>query len=90
MEELINTLQNQGIEDKSVLEAMRKVDRKDFVPSSFKHRAYMDIPISIGRGQTISQPTVVGLMTQELQLKSTHRVLEVGTGSGYQTMVLSH
>ncbi len=90
MEELINTLKNQGIEDKAVLEAMGKVDRKDFVPPSFKHRAYMDIPISIGSGQTISQPTVVGLMTQELQIKSTHRVLEVGTGSGYQTMILSH
>jgi protein-L-isoaspartate(D-aspartate) O-methyltransferase len=71
-----------------VLEAMRNVDRALFVPEESREHAYENIPLSIGQGQTISQPLVVGLMTQALALRGTERVLEVGTGSGYQAAVL--
>lgn len=78
-----------GISDQRVLEAMRKVPRHLFVPEDLQDIAYGDHPLSIGEGQTISQPYMVALMTQLLELKETDRVLEVGTGSGYQAAILA-
>lgn len=69
---------------------MRTVDRAMFVPDRYKGQAYDDHPLDIGCGQTISQPYMVALMTAELELTGTERVLEIGTGSGYQTAVLAH
>ncbi len=80
---------NRGIEDKRVLDAMRKIPRHFFVNESHKGRAYGDHPLPIGEGQTISQPYVVAWMTEALKLKSDYRVLEIGTGSGYQAAVLA-
>jgi len=78
-----------GIDDPAVLEAMRTIRRHLFVPEGERARAYEDGPLSIGRGQTISQPYIVALMTELARLAPTSRVLEVGTGSGYQTAVLA-
>ena len=78
-----------GINDPRVLEAMRKVPRNRFVEPALADRAYEDSPLPIGDKQTISQPFMVGLMTQALQLTGAEKVLEVGTGSGYQTAVLA-
>jgi len=78
-----------GVDDERVLSAMRKVPRHLFVPEELKPFAYGDEPLPIGEGQTISQPYIVAYMTQALQLFGTERVLEVGTGSGYQTAVLA-
>ncbi len=89
MEQLVQELREKGITDPRVVAAMASVDRKDFVSSSFQACAYRDIPIAIGCGQTISQPTIVGLMTQLLEVRPNHRVFEVGTGSGFQTVILS-
>ena len=75
--------------DKSVVEAMREVERHEFVPSTLKYVAYQNRPLPIGREQTISQPFIVALMTDLLVLKSSDRVLEIGTGSGYQAAVLA-
>lgn len=72
-----------------VMEAMREVPRDAFVPSAMKHAAFCNGPLPIGHGQTISQPYIVALMTDMLQLKPADRVLEIGTGSGYQTAILS-
>lgn len=83
-------LRQRGVIDKRVLEAMEKVDRGAFVKGHFSERAYEDTPLPIACGQTISQPSVVGLMTQALDVQPRHKVLEVGTGSGYQAAVLSH
>jgi len=83
------SLRKAGIVDKQVLEAMERVDRKKFVNNVFSEKAYDDTPLPIACGQTISQPTVVGLMTQALQVTSRDKVLEVGTGSGYQAAILS-
>lgn len=83
-------LRQRGVMDKRVLEAMEKVDRGAFVKGLFAQRAYEDMPLPIACGQTISQPSVVGLMTQALDVHARHKVLEVGTGSGYQAAVLSH
>src|SRR3972149_3200024 len=80
-------IEREGISDPHVLAAMRDVPRHLFVPPSFRARAYEPYPMPIGEGQTISQPYIVGLMTQILRLKETDRVLEVGTGSGYQAAV---
>ena len=77
-----------GIKDRRILDAMRKIPRHLFVDSSLKERAYGDHPLPIGEGQTISQPYVVAWMTDALHLKSSDRVLEIGTGSGYQAAVL--
>ncbi|MEM8980169.1 MAG: protein-L-isoaspartate(D-aspartate) O-methyltransferase [Pseudomonadota bacterium] len=82
-------LRSRGITDKAVLEAMEKVDRAPFVRGVFSERAYEDTPLPIACGQTISQPSVVGLMTQALRVEPRHKVLEVGTGSGYQAAILS-
>ena len=83
------SLRKAGIVDKQVLDAMERVDRKNFVNGIFSEKAYDDTPLPIACGQTISQPTVVGLMTQALEVKSRDKVLEVGTGSGYQAAILS-
>jgi len=77
------------IENKQVLEAMEKIPRHMFVPATHRHSAYSDGPVPIGLGQTISQPYIVARMTELLHLSSTHRVLEIGTGSGYQAAVLA-
>lgn len=73
-----------------VFSAMLKVPREEFVPSEFRDSAYQDGPISIGYGQTISQPYTVAFMTNLLELKGDEKVLEIGTGSGYQAAILSH
>ena len=83
------SLRKAGVVDKQVLDAMERIDRKNFVNSIFSEKAYDDTPLPIACGQTISQPTVVGLMTQTLQVTSRDKVLEVGTGSGYQAAILS-
>jgi protein-L-isoaspartate(D-aspartate) O-methyltransferase len=77
-----------GVRDPRVLEAMRTVPRHRFVPSNQAASAYRDAPLPIGMGQTISQPYIVGLMTEMLELEGSERVLEIGTGSGYQAAVL--
>jgi len=77
------------IDDEQVLNAMLRVPRELFVPPEEKHLAYENIPLPIGRGQTISQPYIVALMTEALELTGREKVLEVGTGSGYQTAVLA-
>lgn len=82
-------IQARGVKNPGVLEAMRTVPRELFVPESMRSHAYEDRPLSIGFGQTISQPFIVGLMTELLDPKKDHRVLEIGTGSGYQAAVLS-
>lgn len=78
-----------GILDAQVLNAMRTVPRHHFVPKEFVDKAYEDSPMSIGEDQTISQPYIVGSMTEELELTSSSKVLEIGTGSGYQTAILA-
>lgn len=80
---------NEGIGDEVVLEAMRTVPRHEFVPSERSGRAYANRPLPIGHGQTISQPYVVAYMTEVLELAEDDRVLEIGTGSGYQAAVLA-
>lgn len=77
------------IRSESVVQAMEAVPRERFVPEASRHMAYEDIPLPIGEGQTISQPMIVAVMTQALGLRGDERVLEVGTGSGYQAAVLS-
>ena len=81
-------LMTRGIRDARVLEAMGSIERELFVPEKLRSLAYEDRPLSIGEGQTISQPYMVAFMTELLSLKGTERVLEIGTGSGYQTAVL--
>jgi protein-L-isoaspartate(D-aspartate) O-methyltransferase len=78
-----------GIKDKKVLEALLKVPRHEFVPAEYKINAYEDRPLPIGEGQTISQPYIVAFMTEILELKGTEKVLEIGTGSGYQAAILA-
>ncbi len=90
MVQIIMSLRNQGVRDTGVLEAMEKVPRDLFVPETFRDQAYEDKSLPIDCGQSISQPFVVGLMTDRLQLNDRSKVLEIGTGSGYQTAVLSH
>ena len=80
---------SRGIKDKRVLDAMEKVPRHEFVPDDLKDQAYEDCPLPIGYGQTISQPYIVAFMTEQLNPKPDDRVLEIGTGSGYQAAVLS-
>jgi protein-L-isoaspartate(D-aspartate) O-methyltransferase len=82
-------IQARGIEDQRVLNAMLSVERHRFVPKDLERLAYIDQPLPIGEGQTISQPYIVALMTEALKLQATDRVFEVGTGSGYQAAVLS-
>ena len=82
-------IQARGIHDAAVLEAMRRIPRHFFVEAALRERAYDDTPLPIGERQTISQPYMVALMTAALEIRGGHRVLEVGTGSGYQTAVLA-
>jgi protein-L-isoaspartate(D-aspartate) O-methyltransferase len=83
-------LRSKGVTNKRVLSAMEAVDRGLFVKGIFEERAYEDMPLPIASGQTISQPSVVGLMTQALDVQPKSKVLEVGTGSGYQAAILAH
>jgi protein-L-isoaspartate(D-aspartate) O-methyltransferase len=78
-----------GVKDQRVLDAMMRVERHHFVPQGLESEAYSDSPLSIGEGQTISQPYIVGLMTELAKLRPDSNVLEVGTGSGYQAAILS-
>ncbi len=86
---MIRQLQQRGIHDERVLSAMMRVPRQRFVPPHLRDQAYADEALTIGQGQTISQPYMVAIMSQELDLSGGERVLEIGTGSGYQTAVLS-
>jgi protein-L-isoaspartate(D-aspartate) O-methyltransferase len=83
-------IENRGIRNPDVLRAIRTVPRHEFVPSEAREAAYEDRPLSIGFGATISQPYIVAAMTELLSPKSHHRVLEIGTGSGYQAAVLAN
>ncbi len=82
-------IEDRGIKDKRLLEVMRKVERHRFVPKNLEPLAYEDTALPIGEGQTISQPYVVAVMTENLALKGNERVLEIGTGSGYQAAILA-
>ena len=84
-----NQLERRGIQDKGVLRVMRETPRHLFIPETLKHMAYEDGPLPIGEGQTISQPYIVALMTELLELNGNERILEIGTGSGYQAAILS-
>ena len=86
---VVRQIERRGISDKGVLRAMGEVPRHEFVPSEARAHAYDDRPLEIGFGQTISQPYIVAFMAERLLLKPSDRVLEVGTGSGYQAAVLS-
>lgn len=86
---LVETLQQQGIRDLSVLHAIDSVPRHLFVPTGVRHRAYEDSALPIGSGQTISQPSIHARYLELLKLKGSEKVLEIGTGSGYQTALLS-
>jgi protein-L-isoaspartate(D-aspartate) O-methyltransferase len=89
-EKMVKTqIEARGVKDPRVLSAMRKVERHKFVISHNLEEAYEDYPLPIGHGQTISQPYIVALMTELCRLKGTEKVLEIGTGSGYQAAVLS-
>jgi protein-L-isoaspartate(D-aspartate) O-methyltransferase len=87
---LVETLQDSGIRDLAVLRAFEAVPRHLFVPTGVRHRAYEDSALPIGNGQTISQPSIHARYLQELQLTGREKVLEIGTGSGYQTVLLSY
>lgn len=87
--EMVRRLEAQGITDQKVLEVMRRIPRHLFIANALWDQAYADHPVPIDRGQTISQPYIVALMTQALQLEKSDRVLEIGTGSGYQTAILA-
>ena len=84
-----NQLKERGIEDSMVLNAMQTVPREVFVPEDLKDQAYNDNPLPIGFDQTISQPYIVAFMTESLELQPEYKVLEIGTGSGYQAAILS-
>jgi protein-L-isoaspartate(D-aspartate) O-methyltransferase len=87
---LVDTLRQKGITDLSVLRAVELTPRHAFVPTGVRHRAYEDTALPIGNGQTISQPSLHARYLELLQLSGRERVLEIGTGSGYQTVLLSH
>lgn len=86
---LLMELRQAGIADARVLGAIEKTPREIFVPPSFRDSAYENLALPIGQGQTVSQPYIVALMTERLELEPRHNVLEIGTGSGYQTAVLA-
>ncbi len=89
-EKMVSTqIEARGIHDQRVLEVMRKVPRHLFIGEALRDQAYGDFPLPIGEGQTISQPYIVAEMTQALELSKDDRVLEIGTGSGYQTAILA-
>ncbi|HDR27649.1 protein-L-isoaspartate(D-aspartate) O-methyltransferase [Rhodovulum sp.] len=87
--QFLYTLRSKGVTDARVLDAMERIDRGVFIRGHFAPRAYEDMPLPIACGQTISQPSVVALMTQALNVQPRDKVLEVGTGSGYQAAILS-
>jgi protein-L-isoaspartate(D-aspartate) O-methyltransferase len=87
-QELVDLISMKGIHDISVLKAISEVERHLFVPDAMKHLSYNDVALPIGYGQTISQPYTVAFMTEELRLKPGQKVLELGTGSGYQAAIL--
>ena len=89
-EKLIDFLKSNGINDLKVIEAFRNIPRHYFVPEVLKFEAYKNSALPIGHGQTISQPLTVAMMTQALELDETHSVLEIGTGSGFQTAILAY
>src|SRR6516165_5080983 len=89
MARLVLSLRSQGVTDAKVLKAIESTPRELFTPELFKERAFEDSALPIACGQTISQPFIVGLMTQALKIDKRSRVLEIGTGSGYQTAILS-
>lgn len=89
-ERLVDTLRQKGIRDLAVLRAVEMTPRHDFIPTGLRHRAYEDSALPIGNGQTISQPYVHAKYLELLQLTGKERVLEIGTGSGYQTVLLAH
>jgi protein-L-isoaspartate(D-aspartate) O-methyltransferase len=88
--QLIETIRDRGIDDLEVLRVFDLVPRHLFLPESVQHRAYEDAPLPIGFGQTASQPSLQALYLQVLKIKPTDRVLEIGTGSGFQTALLAH
>jgi protein-L-isoaspartate(D-aspartate) O-methyltransferase len=89
-EKMVDTqIKGRGVKDPRVLSAMLKVERHRFVPEEYLNSAYSDQPLPIGEGQTISQPYIVALMTELLELKGDEKVLEIGTGSGYQAAILA-
>lgn len=87
---LLNLLRSQGISDERVLAAIAAVPREKFIDEAFEHKAWENVALPIGQGQTISQPYMVARMTELLALNPGSRVLEIGTGSGYQTAILAH
>lgn len=87
-EALVDLLSEKGINDIYVLKAIGEVEREKFIPETMKIHAYRDIALPIGQGQTISQPYTVAFMTQELKVKRNSKILEIGTGSGYQAAIL--
>ena len=87
--QFLYALRSKGVTNTAVMTAMERIDRCDFIRGVFSERAYEDVPLPISCGQTISQPSVVGLMTQALMISPRDKVLEVGTGSGYQAAILS-
>jgi protein-L-isoaspartate(D-aspartate) O-methyltransferase len=88
-QQLLHELMHSGVHDKRVLDALERVPREQFVDTMYMNKAYDNVALPINMEQTISQPLMVGMMTQELQLTGHERVLEIGTGSGYQTAILS-
>jgi len=90
MKSLISQLKDLGIKDPQVLKAISAIPRERFIDEALSHQAYDNLSLPIGAGQTISQPYIVAKMTELLQLKPNSKVLEIGTGSGYQTAVLAH
>ncbi|MCL7452458.1 MAG: protein-L-isoaspartate(D-aspartate) O-methyltransferase [Anaerolineae bacterium] len=89
MEMVERQIRSRGISSQQVLDALERVPRHEFVPEQYQSQAYADHPLPIGHGQTISQPYIVALMSELLQLEAGDRVLEVGTGSGYQAAILA-
>ena len=87
--QFLYALRSMGVTNTAVMTAMERIDRGDFIRGVFSERAYEDVPLPISCGQTISQPSVVGFMTQALMVSPRDKVLEVGTGSGYQAAILS-
>ena len=87
-QELVDNLSEKGINDIYVLKAIGEVERQKFIPKAIRYHAYKDVALPIGHGQTISQPYTVAFMTQALNLKPSSKVLEIGTGSGYQAAIL--
>ena len=86
--QFLYTLRSKGVTNGEVLNAMERIDRGDFIRGVFSERAYEDMPLPIACGQTISQPSVGGIMTQALRVKPRDKILEIGTGSGYQAAIL--